>query len=209
MKEEAVLFDYDGVIGDTMSDNARAWRRAFSDFGVHITDLDYYELEGLSPAAVARELGTKNGLSEDVISQIPPRKAEYYRSDNTFRIYPEIPELVNKLKADGKKLALVSGAARHRIEEMTPRPLLDDFDVVIAAEDVTRPKPDPEPYMKAMEKLGVLPSQAIIIENAPLGIQSAKAAGCFTVAIETTLPKERLIGADVIINSHRDLRLFL
>ncbi|HLD25152.1 MAG TPA: HAD family phosphatase [Patescibacteria group bacterium] len=201
----AVLFDYDGVVADTMQDNLHAWQQAFSDAGVNITAEEYYSREGMTPSAIARELGTQKGLSEEVIADIPTKKAQYYRSNNSFRLYPEVTNIVKKIKDRGLKLALVTGALRHRVEEMTPKDLLELFDVVISADDITYPKPDPEPYQKALEKLNVQPSEAVVIENAPLGIESAKRAGCFVVAIETTLPQSRLIQADTIIKSHEHL----
>lgn len=202
---KAVLFDYDGVIADTMADNCRAWKRAFADFGATITDKEYYMLEGMSPAAIAKELGTQKGLFEHVIVQIPGKKAQNYRAHNSFRIYPGIPELLKKLKEQDMKLALVSGASRHRIEEMTSKELLSLFDVVVYAEDVRHPKPNPEPYQKALNLLHIAPDEAVVIENAPLGIQSAKAAGCFCIAVETTLPRDMLTDADKVILNHRQL----
>src|SRR3989344_5911933 len=156
---KAVLFDYDGVIADTMADNCRAWQRAFNDFGVNITDEEYYMLEGMSPAAIAKELGARKGLSETAIGQIPVKKAEYYRKDNAFRVYPEIPDIVRELKRRGIKVGLVSGAARHRIEEMTPHELLSLFDIVVSADDVSLAKPDPEPYQKALEFMHLTSSE--------------------------------------------------
>ncbi len=199
----AVLLDYDGVIADTMKDNDRAWKRAFVHHGVTLGETEYLELEGMTPLAIATFLVKKYNLPESLTETIVTDKAEYYRQDNQFRLYPGVIELVRSLKGQGIKLALVSGAARHRIEEMTPRELLDLFDVVITADDKVQPKPDPEPYTSALEKLDVPANETVVIENAPLGIQSAKAAGCFCIAIETTLSCGTLAGADMILSDHK------
>lgn len=204
-KVKAVLFDYDGVIADTMADNCKAWKHAFADFSVPITDQEYYLLEGMTPAAIAEKIGTQYALSQDAIMQIPKKKADYYRLDNSFRVYPEISDIVRAIKARGIKLALVSGADRHRIEEMTPKELLSLFGVIVAADDITHPKPDPEPYRIVLERLSVTPEEAVVIENAPLGIQSAKAAGCYCIALETTLPRDLLTAADRVISDHQQL----
>lgn len=202
---KAVLFDYDGVIGDTMEANLIAWKKAFRDYGVSISDNEYLLLEGMTPAAIAKKLGIHHGLDESVIEAIPAKKAEYYRANNTFRVYPFIHDLLDQLKKRGIKLALVSGAASHRIDEMTPPNLLSLFDVVISADDKVEPKPAAGPYLQAMKLLSLEASDVVVIENAPLGIQSAKAAGCYCIALETTLPKDELRKADIILSTHEEL----
>jgi len=206
---KAVLFDYDGVIADTMKDNAAAWQKAFEDSGKQITEEEYYALEGLSPVAVARTLGAKKQLSAQAIAELPGKKAAYYRQHNAFRVYPEIPAILRSLSDVGMRLALVSGASHERIREMTPQYLLDRFDVIVGGEDTEFPKPDPAPYQRALNALGVSPQSSVVIENAPLGIQAAKSAGCYCIAIKSTLSDGSLALADVILIDHSELKKLL
>lgn len=79
------------------------------------------------------------------------------------------------------------------------------FDAIVSAEDVTGTKPDPEPYLLALEKLSVPADRAVVVENAPLGVQAAKAAGLRVIAVPTTNPPGSLRGADAVIPSLGDV----
>ena len=82
---------------------------------------------------------------------------------------------------------------------------LNKFDVIISGDDTEKGKPNPEPYLAAMQKLNILPIESLVIENAPLGIQSAKTAGAYCIAITTTLGREYLKEADEVVKNHREL----
>lgn len=203
----AWLFDFDGVIGDTMPSNLGAWIAAFGEHGITITKDDYYPLEGMNPRAIVETLGRRYALPPETYERIAVRKAEVYRLQaGPLRIYPHVESLLAILKLRGKKLALVSGAARHRIEETTPKDLLNLFDLIVAGDDITKPKPDPEPYQRALVEFGIHPHEAIVVENAPLGITSAKAAGIFCVALSTTMDRDVLEHqADIVLTGISEL----
>jgi HAD superfamily hydrolase (TIGR01509 family) len=116
---------------------------------------------------------------------------------------PGIKTLMEQIKADGLKICVVTGSAQHALLDK----LLIDFDgllreeLIVTAFDVKHGKPNPEPYLIGMEKCGTKPYETIVVENAPLGVQAAVAARCFTIAVNTgPLPDERLAekGADII-----------
>lgn len=207
---QGVFLDYDGVTADTMPPNLNAWAMAFQDFGVKITKDDYYALEGMSPQAIAEKLGKQFNLPPNAYEQIPAKKAAYYRVHaGPLIIYPGVEDLLRLLKAKGKNTGLVSGATRERITEITPKKLLELFDVVVTATDLARSKPYPDPYETAMLSLGIQASQVIVIENAPLGVESAKAAGAFCVALTTTVDSGRLAQADMILPGISELLALL
>ena len=84
----------------------------------------------------------------------------------------------------------------------------DYFDVIVSGDDVKRGKPDPETYLIAVKKLGIRPSQAVVLEDATNGIAAAKAAGCFCIAIKNPYtPKQDLSRADLALDSLADLSL--
>ena len=114
-----------------------------------------------------------------------------------------IKTLMEQIKADGLKICVVTGSAQHALLDK----LLIDFDgllreeLIVTAFDVKHGKPNPEPYLIGMGKCGTEPYETIVVENAPLGVQAAAAARCFTIAVNTgPLPDERLAekGADII-----------
>ena len=96
------------------------------------------------------------------------------------------------------KLAIVTGGGRDRVQRLIDEYFRGVFDAVITSDDVQHTKPYPEPYLKAAEKLKVAPANCVVIENAPLGIRSAKRAGMHVIAIETTLDRQFLKEADQI-----------
>jgi len=100
---------------------------------------------------------------------------------------------------------LVTGTSRHEARKLVPGDLWDCFDVTVCGSDVHNGKPHPEPYLKAIAKLNVKPHQALVFENAPFGIRSAKAAGLFCLALETSLPYLYLKGADAIFSSFKEI----
>jgi beta-phosphoglucomutase len=101
--------------------------------------------------------------------------------------------LLHDLHGRGYRLALVTGSARSVVEEsLVPTGVADLFEVVVTGDEVERGKPDPEPYSTAARRLGVAPAHCLAVETAPLGVRSARTAGMVCVALETTLPAERL-----------------
>jgi beta-phosphoglucomutase len=93
-------------------------------------------------------------------------------------------------------MAIVTGTARHELEVTLPQEILCYFEVVVTGDEVKRGKPDPEPYLTALSKLGVSSDRALVVENAPLGVRAAKAAGICCFAVETSMQCPRLVGAE-------------
>ena len=110
------------------------------------------------------------------------------------------------MRRQGFRLGLVTGTARHELLKILPKGLRKFFDAIITGDEVTHGKPHPEPYQKALKMLQCKKSDAIVIENAPFGIQSAKAAGLKCFAIETSLPKKYLKQADFVFHSFKHLK---
>lgn len=198
---KGVLFDYDGVIADTMTDNFHAWQKALKTYGVALQEDDYYPLEGMNTISIAKHIVNQYHLSESIALSIVDAKEDNYRKNNNFRIYPYIYKLISLLKKNGIKLALITGASKLRVMNITSSEVMSNFDVVVTGEMVKYPKPDPQPYLIGLDRLHIKPEQGLAVENAPLGIQSAKFAGLYCIALCTTLNKSKLNGADLILES--------
>ena len=202
---EAVIFDFDGVVGDTMADNCTAWQQAFKAYDLSVNATEYYKLEGMGRYQIAEYFIDKYGLDPAIKEAIVIAKELYYKNNNTFKIFDGIAEIFSLLKNNGVPIAVVTGASRARISEHFEERYTAQLSALITADDVVNTKPDPEPYLKAIARLNVSSANCIVVENAILGIRSAKAAGCKCFALETTLPKEELILADEVFANHRDL----
>ena len=105
------------------------------------------------------------------------------------------------MKSGGRRLALVTGSRRRDIERLLSAEQLAFFDAVVCGDDVQNSKPDPEPFTRAVDLLGLSSESVIAIDNAPFGLRAAKAAGLMTIALTTTLPPEELHDADLILDS--------
>jgi beta-phosphoglucomutase len=202
---QAVIFDFDGVIGDTMADNCTAWQKAFEPYGFQLLSADYYRLEGMGRFQIAEYIIEHNKLGLTNVSEIVEAKELYYKHHNTFRIYDHVNEIFNLLRSHGIGMAIVTGASKSRITEHLGKELSSQLSALITADDVKNTKPHPEPYLKAVAHLGKKAEDCLVIENAILGVMSAKAAGCPCFALETTLTAADLTLADEVFPAHKDL----
>ena len=201
---KAVLFDFDGVLANTMDDNFTAWHTAFSTFGFTIKKEDYFVLEGLKPKDVASFFLKKHQIdSTDRINEAVRIKECEYLKIMKFSLYPDVEKLLRKLISENIKIAVVTGASKERftksISQITHFSLIDLFDEIITAADYLIGKPAPEPYLSAMKKLDLSANDCLVIENAPMGITSAQQANIKTVALCTTLHSQYLSDANYIL----------
>ncbi len=129
--------------------------------------------------------------------------------------FPGVVELIHNLKSINFPIAIASGALHQDIAAfLKALDLQGVFSVVIAADDVSRSKPDPETYLTAFDRLkkcsglsDLSPNRCIAIEDTPAGIQSAKDAGLFVLAVTNSFPPERLIAADHIVESLSEINV--
>lgn len=205
---KSVIFDMDGVITHTMPDHYRAWRKVFASEGVDVTPLDIYRREGQRGILSVRDiLKSKNyPYTEEKGRELLQKKEELFKEIVKERFIPGTRFFLKSLSRQQIPLSLVTGTARHELNHILPRSLRELFAIIITADDVKIGKPDPEPYLCALKVLQIKASEAVVIENAPFGIQSAKAAGITCLAIETSLPRSYLKDADYVFSSVKELR---
>ena len=210
-KYKAVLFDLDGVITDTMGLHYEAYRRAFANYGIEVSKLKIYTLEGMPSMDVGKEIVEEKhaDLTTDQVRALVEEKRQLYRklAEEKVSAFPGVPETLRLLRRHGIKLALVTGSNLISVT-MTLRKvgLENAFDVIVTGDSTPRGKPYPDPYAKGMEMLGVPGENCVVVENAPLGIKAAKAAGAgYVIAVTTTLPPEYLKEADDVMPSFADI----
>ena len=200
MKYKAVLFDFDGTLFDTMKDHYGAWEKAALDYGIKLNPSDYYPLEGTNVFEIAKRFFKVNEINGDE-KELVQKKEKYYMENKTMNIYPGVEYLLNKLFSGKIKLGVVTTGLRSRIYASVPKQFLAMFDVIICGDDTTKGKPFPDPYLQGMKKLNIKPENCIIVENSPIGVDSAKASGAYCVAICSTLGDEYFTKADIIFNT--------
>lgn len=203
MKTKAVLFDFDGVIANTMEYHVAAWTEAFAEHNVQIVPEDIFFQEGQMADFIGPNLAKMKGLniSKEEMDKIIKNKRATYKRITRARVYPQTSELVKELKNYPLKLAIVTGSILPNMVVVTGEEFLEQFDVIVTGDSVKRNKPFPDPFLAAAKKLSVQPDECVVIENAPLGIQAAKKAGMFCIAVQTTIKdKEILQQADVVFS---------
>lgn len=207
--KRAVLFDMDGVLYDSMPLHVRAWSRAMADFGYHMTVDEIYANEGCTGAYTIRTVSLREGkgdVSDEDVNRIYARKSEYFHSMPEPPMMPGAYSLMCKANACGMKILVVTGSGQQALIERVQRDY-NGFvfrDLMVTAFDVKRGKPFPDPYLKGLELAGVQASEAFVVENAPLGLRSARAAGIETIAVNTgPLADEKLLaeGPAVLFSS--------
>ena len=202
MTIKAILFDFDGVIANTLTYHVQAWQQVFDKYEVEIIPEDVFLLEGRMAEDLCKRLAEKKGLSLDhtTIKQITKQKRAIYNQITKATVYPPIKILLEYLKRISLKKALVTGSIIKNILPVAGKDFLENFDVIVTSDQVTHTKPDPEPYLTAAEKLAVKPDECLVIENAPSGITAAKQAGMFCIAVKTTIQNEQYLkDADLIV----------
>ena len=188
--KKVALIDMDGVLYDSMKYHTIAWERLMTELGVTCTREEFYLYEGMTgPATIQmlfkRELGQECAQSRTL--ELYEIKTKYFREVGTNDRMPGADRMLAALRSANLRLILVTGSSQASLLDNINRDYNDAFlpGDRITALDVKNGKPDPEPYLKGLEKAGVKPEEAIVIENAPLGVRSGKGAGIFTVAVTT------------------------
>ncbi len=203
---KGILFDFDGVLARTMEDNFRAWQHVFLDLGKNITEEQFYPLEGLRLQDVALTLCDIHGVREVGMEELVRKKDEFYLKNYSFSLYPGVENLIEMLSKAHVPFGMVTAARRERLERTLASYMLKKFSTIITGENGGRGKPYPDSYLEGARGLGCKPEECIVVENALLGIQAAKAAGAYCIAIISTMSADKLQSADEIVESFADLR---
>lgn len=211
----AALFDMDGVIVDSMPYHFISWYEALRPLGVRVGCLYVYEKEGERWEKTLSELlsGTGRKLTPALFRRVFRAKQRIFRAYFRPFIFNGARELLVSLKGHGAALALVTSTPAREVRLILPRDIYALFDTVVSGDMVKRGKPYPDPYREAAAALGVAPKDCFVVENAALGIRSAKSAGMFCCALTTSLPRPYLKGSDVVVEGlaqvPREIRRFI
>jgi HAD superfamily hydrolase (TIGR01509 family) len=173
-----VLFDLDGVLVDATEWHYEALNRALRLFGFDITRYEHLSsYNGLPTSKKLQMLSVEKGLPVPIHGMLNRLKQVYTRDEILTRCRPvfEKEYMLSRLHRDGYRLAVCSNSIRDSLELMIRQSGLSDYlEFVVSNEDVTRPKPDPEIYTAAIARMGVAPSEVLIVEDAPHGLEAAR-----------------------------------
>lgn len=208
-----MFFDMDGVLFDSMPNHSIAWVKAMNESGLPFTQLEAYLFEGQPGADTVNHVFRKVHGRESTREEregIYNMKGKYFDEMGEACQMPYVLDLLQYLKNKGLILFVVTGSGHPT--------LLDNIQVhfpgifpeenIISAFNVKRGKPHPEPYLKALKKSGVEAWEAVVVENAPLGVKSSSAAKIFTIGVNTGPLDKKILyenGADIVFDSMQEL----
>ncbi len=214
LRLRAVLFDMDGVLFNSMPSHAQAWHDTLAAFGHNLSCEEAYLHEGRTGSSTInvvyqRELG-RDATEEEI-------EAIYQAKTEAFNRYPEAQpmagarELMEAMKAEGLFCMLVTGSGQSTLIDRLNNsyPGIFQPSLMVTAFDVKYGKPNPEPYLMALRKGGLKPNEAIVVENAPLGVRAGVGAGIFTIAVNTGPLRDEVLldeGANLLFPSMQALR---
>ncbi len=204
---KAVIFDMDGVIVDSMPYHFLAWYEALRPLGIRVTCFDIYMREGERWEKSLGDFLKQGGLApaKKLLHKIFRRRQRIFRAYFKRLIFSGAEEFLKCLNQGGYLLGLVTGTPLAEVKRILPQRIRSAFDIIVTGDRVKNGKPHPEPYVKAAQGLMVKPAECIVVENAPLGVESAKRAGMFCVALATSLPQEYLKRADMVVQRLEDI----
>ncbi|MDR2682479.1 MAG: HAD-IA family hydrolase [Dysgonamonadaceae bacterium] len=196
---KAVLFDMDGVLYDSMPGHVQAWYETLSAIGISAAKEEYYLHEGRTGLATIQiyfnQFFGRDATAEEY-ERLYARKTERFVALGFHtRPMPGALEVLQKVKSLGLQRILVTGSGQNSLfDELDAHyPGYFDKDRLVTAYDVQYGKPHPEPYQMGLQKGHLRPEEALVIENAPLGVESARAAGIYTVAVNTGPLPDRVL----------------
>jgi len=197
----AVIFDMDGVLTDSEPLICAAATAMFHEKGLDVRPGDFHPFVGMGENRYIGGVAEAYGLSLDIV-EAKRRTYEIYleRVPTELRAFPGATDLVRACRQAGLRAAVASSADRVKVDANLeaiglPR---DGWDGIVTAEDAERRKPHPDLFLTAARRMGVEPRACAVLEDAPSGIEAARAAGMRCVAVATTFPKDRLAAADIV-----------
>lgn len=200
----------DGVLYDSMPAHDKSWRETVEEFNLQHLPNEFYMQEGRIGKSTINAIFQRNlhrNSTEEEEQKIYARKSELFQLYNSGATIPGSKELLDYVKKEGLTPVLVTGSGQPSLLNKldTHFPGIFTPATMVTAFDVVHGKPHPEPFLMGLQKGGNLkPNEAIVIENAPLGIEAAVGAGIFTIAVNTgPLPDAVLLdaGASLVFDS--------
>jgi len=193
---KGIIFDMDGVLIDAMPFHAEAIKLAIKEETDYEIDKKIvYKLEGMPSDNLVKEIfkkyNIKKELDQRLIEKISERKKEIFKEIEETHLIEGVHDLIEVLNECKCVKAIVTGAAKKEIELTIDKMIgLKNFDVVVSGEDVDVGKPNSAPFVVALQKMNIKPSECIVVENAPLGVEAANKAGIRCILTLNNTPLE-------------------
>ena len=195
---EALLFDCDGTLADTMPAHYRAWLQVTELHGLAFDEDRFYALGGRPTRDILATLAVEAAIDIDLDEAAELKEKAFI--DQLPHVEAIDPVIAAVRRAHGElPLAVVTGGYQAVCRQILERlGLLDCFDTIVASEDTARHKPDPDPFLEAARRLGVRPEGCLVWEDSDLGIEAARRAGMAWIDVRAFHLPQRLTGKNPV-----------
>lgn len=209
MDYQAILFDMDGTLVDSEHLHIRAWQEVLQREHLDFPDSWFTQWIGISDVEFSRAITKQYALRrEDGVLLQSKRDIFRQLAERELVLIQGVQDGLAALK-DVPKVVATSSNRHDAVMSLQVTGLWAHFLGLVSIDDVTNPKPHPEPYTKAAELGGHAPHRCIAVEDSVSGIRSAKAAGCFTIAVGNSLPGEQLHAADLVLANTQEAMQYI
>ena len=183
--------------------NYQCWRVVLNEVGIPLQKNLYLQREGEKISSIIKDVLDVNCIESSFIfiENLIVKKDNLFTELYQFNPYPFVKEVVDILKKNGVILGIVTSGRLSRVQRNLPQSFLSNFDAIITGEDSDRGKPFPDPYLRFMHVTNSCKKNTLVLENAPLGIKSAKSAGIYCVGIVSTVDRDLLKEADLVLEN--------
>jgi len=215
-KMKIIIFDFDGVILDSENSHFIAFNEGLKNLNINISEDEYYSkyISLDDRGVITNVVNDKNiSVTNEEIDMIIKNKNDYFESrliDNS-KLFPGVEELIIQLSKNFV-LSIGSGANRSEIiKTLKNNNIYDYFEIIVSANEVNNPKPNPETYNRVLDNINTdfNINEIIVIEDSPGGIEAAKSAGLKCIAITNTVDNKQLRKADIIVSNYEDILKYL
>ncbi|MFK7845841.1 MAG: HAD family hydrolase [Rhodothermales bacterium] len=206
-QKKAIIFDMDGVVIDSEPLHERSSQLVMAQHDFVIDEAVFVDFKGSTDRTILEHLVKENNLDVEVDELLRQKRLTYASLLDELQPIAGVISFINRI-SDSYRLALTTSASRRNKElAFSKFNLHRFFEVVITSNDITNPKPDPEPYRVTTEQLQLSPADCFVIEDSFNGVRSAAAAGCTVVGITTSFDADALkdAGAHHVINGYDEL----
>jgi HAD superfamily hydrolase (TIGR01509 family) len=174
---DALLFDCDGTLADTMPAHYRAWLCVTEHHGLTFDEDRFYSMGGRPTGDIIATLAREAGLEIDIAAAAEMKEMAFLEQVECVAPIDPVIEVIYRCRGR-VPMAVVTGGYRHVCRRILAQlGIADCFDLIVASEDTARHKPDPDPYLEAARQLGAVPARCVVWEDSDLGIEAARRAG--------------------------------
>lgn len=204
---QAIIFDMDGVIVDSEALSVASERKTLAGHGIVVEEGDWDTFKGKTTVAIFDYILKKYGIKHLSPQKMREEKMSHYMNlfEGNISLFDGFTDLIEYLRKK-YRIALVTSSGRDVQEKVfNTFGLHPHFDLIVTGDMVSHGKPHPEPYLLALEKLGLRGEDCVVIEDSDNGVNSAQAAGIKTIAVTHTFPKEKIAHADFVVKNLREI----